>query len=111
MTVEILKVTLLCVAGGQETVLGGQHLVWANDLDAEEMEMANMSPLPRHTRYRAYRLKDETPLDVRQILAGCHNVMQHGGRTAEKVEEAAHDETAAEEAEDVAEGGSCFSLK
>ena len=34
--------------------------MWANDLDAEELETANMSPLPRHTRYRAYRLKDET---------------------------------------------------
>ena len=56
--------------------------MWANDLEAEELETANMSPLPRHTRYRAYRLKFETPLEVRQMLAGCHNVLQHGGRGA-----------------------------
>ena len=67
-------------AGGKDVVLGGQHVMWAKDVDEEELETNNMRLLDRHKRYRMYRLKDDTPLKVRHVLVGLHNVMQHGGR-------------------------------
>ena len=71
--------SLVVSSAGKILTLGGQHVVTACQQLEHDLLQRHMKPKAWMVYFAKTRLRADTPLAVRDILAGHHNSIQHGG--------------------------------